>query len=158
MPVASRNFSPFKCVELPARLPAHAALVHQPEEAAQGSGSSPLPAEEEVLGDVEAVAQREVLEHRRYTEVLGDLRGPDLHGPALPLDDAGVGGCDARDDPDESGLAGAVVPQKGDDLTLVDLQLDLLEGLHGAEPLGDAAQRQQRRTGHVYLAFSGRRR
>ena len=70
-------------------------------------------------------------------------------GRALPLDDALIDGVHAGDRLDQGGLSGAVVAHQGDHLTGVDLQFDIGERLDGAEPLGDPAQRQHGRSGHV---------
>ena len=72
-----------------------------------------------------------------------------LDRPAVPLDDALVDGVHAGDRLDQRGLAGAVVAHQGDHFTGVDLQLDVGERLDGTESLGDPAQRQHGRSGHV---------
>ena len=108
-----------------------------------------LAAEEEVADDVDVVAQREVLVDGRDAQVLGVVRPVDLDGLALPLDDALIDGVHAGDRLDQRGLSGAVVADQGDHFTGVDLQLDVGERLDGTEPLGDPAQRQHGRSGHV---------
>src|ERR1700736_5237758 len=58
---------------------------------------------------------------------------------------AGVGDVDAGDRFDQRGLAGAVVADQAHSLARVDLEVDLGQGLHGAEALAYALQLQDRR-------------
>ena len=106
-------------------------------------------AEEEVGDDVEVVAEREVLVDGRDAESLGVVRPVDADRLALPLDGALVDGVHAGDRLDQRGLSGAVVADQGDHFSGVDFQFDVGERLHGTEPLGDSAQRQHGRSGHV---------
>ena len=52
--------------------------------------------------------------------------------------DAGIQAVHAADALDERRLAGAVVAEQGQDLSAVDVQVDVVEGEHGAESLGRA--------------------
>ncbi len=54
-------------------------------------------------------------------------------------DDAGVGPDEGGDGADEGGLARAVGPEQGDELAGLDGQVEAVEGLDGAEALGQAA-------------------
>src|SRR5919201_963860 len=59
----------------------------------------------------------------------------------------------AGDQVDQRGLAGAVRPNEADDLALVDVEADVVDGLEPAEPARDAIQGQKRR--HFAIAFVG---
>ena len=103
-----------------------------------------LAAEHEVRGDVQVVAQGQVL--------------PD-HADAVPGQHAGVGrhrpcrtaGSPRRrldvaaDAAHQRGLARAVLPGQGDDLALADAQADAVQGAHRAEAHRQVRHRQQRR-------------
>ncbi|GDY57626.1 hypothetical protein SVIO_082490 [Streptomyces violaceusniger] len=120
----------------------------------QDADPGDLTAEEEIADDVEVVAEREVLVDGGDPQVLGVVRAADVEGAALPFEGARVGRFDARDHLDQGGLPRAVVAHQGDDLTGVDLQLDVRERLDRAEALEDATQRQQgrgRQLGHPRL-------
>src|SRR5690606_33427493 len=86
---------------------------------------------------------------RRDAEVLGVVRLVDLDALPFPLDVALIDGMHAGDRLDQRGLSGTVVADQGDHLTGVDLKLDVGERLDGTESLGDPAQRQHGRSGHV---------
>ena len=105
--------------------------------------------EEEVVHDVEVVAEREVLVDDLDAEGVGLLRV--VHGDRLALEAvlAGVEGVDAGDALDQGALAGAVVPDQRGHLAGVDVEVDVLEHVHRSEALVDAAQRQQRSTARV---------
>ena len=104
-----------------------------------------LVAEEHVLDDVQVVAQGEVLIDRRDAERLG-VPGPvEMDLPALPQDLPAAGPPEAGDGLDQRRLAGAVVSDERRDLALrVSGEVDIGQGPHGAERLGDPAQLQQR--------------
>ena len=57
---------------------------------------------------------------------------------------AGVEGVDAGDALDQGGLAGAVVADEGGHLAGVDVEVDVVQDLHGAEALVDASEAQER--------------
>lgn len=65
--------------------------------------------------------------------------------PAGELQGAGVGGVEARQDLDQSGLPGAVLPEQAMDLSAPDGQGDIGQGMDAAELLADSAQRQRGR-------------
>ncbi len=108
-----------------------------------------LPAEEEVADDIDVVAQRQVLVHRRDAQVLGVVGLADGDRAPLPLDDAVIDGVHAGDRLDQRGLAGTVVAHQGDHFTGVDLEFYVGQGLNGTEPLRDPSQRQHGRSGHM---------
>src|SRR5919204_2769701 len=107
----------------------------------------------------------DVLHHRHPRERLHDLEGS---GEAEPRDPVGPlardvmavemhmarrGRMHAGDQVDQRGLAGAVRPNEADDLALVDVEADVVDGLEPAEPARDAIQGQKRR--HFAIAFVG---
>ena len=75
-----------------------------------------LLAEEQVLDDVEVLAQGEVLEHGGDPELRGRRPGRDGHLLASEGDGAGVGRVHAGEHLDQRRLAGAVVADDGDHL------------------------------------------
>src|SRR4051812_32610998 len=62
------------------------------------------------------------------------------HHLAGDLDRAGVGDLEARNQPEERGLAAARGAEHGHDLGLADLEIHLLHGARGAELLGHARE------------------
>ena len=106
-----------------------------------------LAPEEEVVDDVEVVAQREVLVDARDPELGRVMRVVDLNRVAVEVDFSLVGGADARDRLDQRRLAGAVVADQRHDLARVHVEVDLAERVHGAEVLGHPPQAQQRAPG-----------
>ncbi len=121
----------------------------------QGAAAAQLAAEEEVGDDVEVVAEREVLVDGRDAEGLGVLGAADPDRAALPGDGALVDGVDPGDRLDQRGLSGTVVADQGDDLTGVDVEVDVGECLDSAEALGDRAQRQYGCACHVNHLLRG---
>ena len=107
-----------------------------------------LAAEEHVLDDVEVVGQREVLVDDLDAEVGRVLRAVDRDGLAVEEDLALVDRVDAGDALDQRRLAGAVVADEGHDLAGRDVEVDLVEGLDGAEALRDSAQLEDRLVAH----------
>ena len=99
-----------------------------------------LLAEEQVLDDVEVLAEGEVLEHGGDAQVVGGCRTGDRHLLGGERDRSRVGRVDAGQDLGQRRLAGPVVADEGDDLTGGDVEVDLGEGGDSAEGLGDRAQ------------------
>ena len=120
----------------------HAHLVETPQ------GAELLAAEEHVLHDVEVVGQREVLVDDLDPELGGVLRAVDGDLVALEQHVPRVDRVDARDALDERRLACAVVADERHDLARADVEVDLVERLHGAEGLRDAAQLEHWCAGH----------
>ena len=95
-----------------------------------------LAPEEHVLDDVEVVRQREVLVDDLDAEVGRRAVGPwMLTGLPVEEDLAAVDAVDARHALDQRGLAGAVVADERHDPPGIDLEVDLVQGDHGAEVL-----------------------
>ena len=67
----------------------------------------------------------------------------DRHRLAVEADLTVVRRVDAGDHLDQRRLAGAVVADEPDDLAGVELEVDAVERLDGAEPLADALQREE---------------
>src|SRR5207253_582508 len=63
---------------------------------------------------------------RRQTDVLARFRVPSQSVDPAHLNDPGVGPAEPGDDGDERGLAGAVGPEKADDLAFRDVEVDPL--------------------------------
>ena len=102
-----------------------------------------LAAQEQVLDDVEVVAQGQVLVHGLDAE-RGRVAGVRMWtGLPSQQDLPAVGGVDAADALDEHRLAGAVVAGQGGDLPGRHDQVDVGQGLHRAEVLVQAAQLEQ---------------
>ena len=89
----------------------------------------------DVRGDVEVVADTEILEHRRDTVLARRGRAAQLSRCAVDLDIARVRLEDARDHLRQRRLARRVVADERHHLAGVDLQGALHECLHGAESL-----------------------
>ena len=102
-----------------------------------------LLAEVEVGDHVEVVAEREVLVDRRDTQLHGRGRVTDLDGLVLEVRLTGIGWLHTADRLDQGGLARTVVAHQGDHLAGVDLEVDVREGLDGAEALGEPLQREE---------------
>ncbi len=94
--------------------------------------ASGLAAEEQVAGDVDRVAQREVLVDHL------DLQGPGLgrrgerDARAVELDAAGVGHVGAGDDLGERGLAGGIVADQAQDLAREQVEIDAAQALRSS--------------------------
>jgi hypothetical protein len=116
----------------------HRDLV-QPAEA--GGGLAP---EVHVLHHVEVVGEREVLIDDLDPEPRGVLGPVHLHHFPVEDDLALVDRMDAGDALDQRRLARAVVAHQRHDLARRHVEVDLVEGLHGTEALGDAAQLEDR--------------
>ena len=97
------------------------------------------------MDDVEVVAQREVLVDDLDAERVGLLRAVD--GDRLALEEhlaaRRTGGCPAIA-LDQRALAGAVVADERGHLPGVDVEVDAVQHVHGAEALVDPPQGQQR--------------
>ena len=91
-----------------------------------------LQAQDDVLRGGEDVHQLEVLVDHADAQGVGD-------GDLLPLheDVPLVGEVDAGDHVHQGGLAAAVLPQQGEDLPPLHIQVDVVVGHHAAEALGD---------------------
>ena len=109
-----------------ARLDLHGGLVEEPV-------PQLLVPEEQVLDDVEVVAQREVLVDRRDPERFGVVRAVDVGRLALPEDLALRRLPQPGDGLDRHGLAGAVVADQRGDLACRNGEVDLVEGLDRPE-------------------------
>src|SRR4029077_16585096 len=83
---------------------------------------------------------------------LGGRLDHDRH--AVHLDGTLVYAMDAADARDQGRFAGSFDPEQGQDLAPMDLKIDVVEGEHGAESLGRAAdgQRRDRRRRHERAA------
>ena len=96
-----------------------------------------LDAQDDVLGGGEDVDQLEVLVD--HTDLMGEgiLGGGDDHLTAVHQNGSLVGEIDAGDHVHEGGLTAAVLTENGQDLTVVDLQGDVLVGLDASEAFGN---------------------
>jgi hypothetical protein len=103
-----------------------------------------LAPEEHVLDDVEVVAQRKVLVHDLDAEG-GRLAGAvDGDRVAVEADLAGIGAVDAGQALHQCRLARPVVPDQCGHLTPVDVEIDIVQHVHGTEALVDAPHGEQR--------------
>ena len=96
-----------------------------------------LQAQDDVLRGGKDVHQLEVLVDHADPQVIGVLGGGDRDRPVVDVDLARVRVIDPGEHVHQGGLAAAVLPQQGQDLALVELQVDVVVGHHGAEALGD---------------------
>ena len=98
-----------------------------------------LVAEEDVLGDRQVGAQRQLLVDDDDAHGLGIPDGAEFADVAVIDDLALVGPArpDAGENVHESGLAGAVLAAHGVDLTAADIEGDVVERLELPEGLGD---------------------
>ena len=103
-----------------------------------------LAAEKHVLGDVEVVGQGEVLVDELDPERGGRARVVDRHRLALEEQLTAVDAVDAREALDQRGLAGAVVTDQCGDLAGIDVEVHVVEHVHGAEALVELASREDR--------------
>ena len=108
-------------------------------------GDRVLVAEEDVLGDGEAVDDVELLVHRRDAEVERGGRAGDGDRLALPEDLALVGAVGARQHLDERGLAGTVLAEQAVHLAGANVEGHALERVHPGEGLLHPANLEQRR-------------
>ncbi len=99
-------------------------------------------AQEQVLDDVEVVAEREILEHSLNAESRRLAWRADLDRPALPVHLTGVGAVDPRDGLDGDRFAGAVVADQRRHLAGPQLQVDVGQRLHRPEVFGDVVEPQ----------------
>ena len=109
-----------------------------------------LAAEEDVGDDVEVLAEREILEHRRDAERqrragIGqrDRLAAERHGAGARLMHAGQ-------DLDERRFARAVVADERDDLAGMNVEIDVGQRRDRAEMLGDAAQAEHQLAAPAY--------
>src|SRR6185312_14928836 len=104
-----------------------------------------LAAHEEVGDDVHVRTDRQVLIDRLDAQALGGGRAVDDDRLALEQQAAGIGLDGAGDDLHQGGFAGAVVAQQRHDLAGLHREIDVTQGLDGAEALGQAFDGQHRR-------------
>src|SRR5699024_6277084 len=121
----------------------------------QGAGEVELLVpEEEVPDDVEVVAKSEVLVDGGYTQALCVCGVCDVDRLAVPGDDtAVVGGVCPGDHLDQGGFSGTVVTEERDDLALLHAKVDLVQGAHCPEGLGDPGQFQDRCAHELMSSF-----
>jgi hypothetical protein len=99
-------------------------------------------AEPDVGHDIQVLAQRQILEHRRDAEVVRVRGIRQRHDPSVVFERAAVGGVNPREHLHQCRLARAVVAHEGDDLALIDPEVDLAERRDGTETLGGTRHRQ----------------
>ena len=101
-----------------------------------------LAAEEHVFGRGQVVGERKVLIND--LDPLGARldRAGEMHRLAFDHDLAGGGGKVAGDDLHQRRLAGAVVAHQPDSLAALDREVDAVQGMDGAEALGDGVEAQ----------------
>ncbi len=112
-------------------------------------GGAQLLTEEQVLDDVEVLAQGEVLVDGGDPKGLRIGGRVNTHALALERDRSRVGGMNARQHLDEGRFAGTVVTDEGHDLALMDGEVDAGQGGHSTEVLGHPSQ------GEDLLAHAG---
>ncbi len=126
--------------------------------AAVDQAASPrLAPEVDVLGDAELGQEVELLEDGGDPGVLGLEGVGEGDGAAAQLDGAGVGGVDAGEDLHQGGLAGAVLPHHGVDLSRLDHEVHRAEHRDAEEGLVDAAHGEHRGLAHAATSTQSRR-
>ena len=113
----------------------HAPLVEQPN---AEHGAPRLAAEEQVAGDVDRVAQRQVLIDHLDPPAPGLGRRGEGDGGAVELDPAGIGHVGPGDDLGQRRLAGGIVADQPEHLAGEQVEIDAAQRLDGAEALPDA--------------------
>src|SRR5581483_3724134 len=138
-----------------AEAPERRARLRLPRRLAQALETLRLPAQVHVLDDVEVVREREILVDDLDPELRGLLRA--VHGHRLAVEEelALVHRVDAGDALDERRLAGAVVADEGHHLALAHLEIDVGQGLDGAEGLRHSAQLEEGGVAHVGVMSYG---
>jgi hypothetical protein len=131
----------------------HVDLVKRAQHLAR-AGDHLLTAEEQVLDDVEVVAQGEVLVDRRDSELDRVVRTRDGHRAALEQDPTRVSLLDPRNHLDEGRLARSVVTNESDDLPGPHAEVHAIERPHGAEALLHRLEGQHRSVGASYWVRS----
>src|SRR5262249_4585374 len=109
-------------------------------------------------GDVHVPAQGEVLVDHLDPAGARLVRVAEVGGIALDPHLAGIALIGARQDLHQRRLAGGVVADESEDLAGKEAQLDILQGLDGAEGLADAPHLHDRRSvarSHVATALAG---
>ena len=94
-------------------------------------------AQDDVFRGGKDIHQLEMLMDHADAQGKGVLGGGDGHRLAIDVDLPLVGEVDAGEHIHQSGLAAAVFTQQGQDLTLIELQRNVLVGRYLAEALGD---------------------
>ena len=96
-----------------------------------------LHAHDDVVQDREDVHQLEVLVHHADSQLVGVVGILDGDLPAILFDDALLGLVESEEHAHQCGLAGAVFAQQRVDLTLFQLQRDIVVCDNAGKPLGD---------------------
>ena len=123
-------------------------------------GAAILMADENVLRDIEIGKQQRLLIDRRDAHPLRLGRARDRDAASVQPDLAAVGLINAGDDFDQRRLAGAVLAEQRMDFAGIKRKRNVLQRLRGVEPLGDAADIENRRVAllrRVHGSFSARR-
>ena len=111
------------------------------------AGDGELVAEEDVLGDAEAVDDVEFLVHRGDAELQRGDRIRDDDGLAADRHGAGIGLVGAGENLDERGLPGTVLAEQAVHLAGDDVEIHAVQGLRPGEVLHDAPEAEQRSRG-----------
>ena len=118
----------------------HAPRRRRHRRVVEGTGASEdLPAEEHVGGGVDIVGQRQRLVDRLDAERPGVTGVADRAGVTVDENLAGVGRMRTGQRPHQRRLACAVPTHEGDDLAGVDVDVDVVDGMHAAERHADIA-------------------
>ena len=134
--------------QLQAEAPFDLLHAREGEAAVQAQAAAGL-AHHQVFQDRVTRHQVEVLVHHP-DPVRQRVRGAlDAHRPAVDGDPPGVRGVDPEQDVHQGGLAGPVLPEQPEDVAARQRQVDAVVGLHGAEPLGDAAHLEEGGALHI---------
>ena len=102
--------------------------------------SGRLEAQGDRLGDREDRDEHEMLVHHADTRRNRVARALERHGLAVDEDLPLVGGVHPVQDVHERGLARAVLPEQGMNMSLLDRDIDRVVGDEGAKPLRDPPQ------------------
>jgi len=107
-----------------------------------------LGAHDDVVEHAEVVSQREVLMHHANAGLQGSTRIAWGQGLTEHLDRTRIGHIVTEQDRDQRGFARAVFTEQGQHLARCERERDVVVGHQRAEPLGDAAESQDRRVCH----------
>ena len=108
----------------------------------------------DVVAHIEVWEDRIVLKHHVDRPAIGRNGG---HGVTVDLDLACARRLEARDQPQQRGLPAARWAEQGEELALLDLQVDRVNGSNVPEPLREIAQRNEAGAAHRTTTASARR-
>src|SRR5262249_23800656 len=130
-------------IEVLARLLAAAPVIDQTEQPSRPAAPR-FAAEEDILGDVQVLGQRQVLIHHLDAEIARLARAVEAHRPPVEQKLSSARLIEAGEDLHQRRFAGAVVADDAEHLTAIELEIDPAQRRDGAEILEDAVSFEDR--------------